>query len=220
MPSPSKALPIVLASALLLAACGGKRYGPTHIVDAGPFEKGAVKKIAFLGGDTMAPDVQNRIVDALSDRYTRVASAGSVYRRAAVLVRLGAVHVPPPDPRRYRRDAELFGDADPKFAQEVKEKLGVDAFYVVWVVEWTPGPLRASGLAAQAQGETEMVDVKREVVAQIFEAGTGKELWHTHWERPPEHAAVRLVPAAEVEKSAELAVQEATEEVWVAFWIG
>ena len=217
MPRALKTVPLIL---LLLSACAGKRYGPTRIVDAGAFQNGQVKTMAFLGGDTMSPDVENMVVDALSDRYTQVTSLGSVYRRQAVLVRLGAVHLPAPDPKRYRREGATFGDADPAFAAEIKKKLGVDAFYVVWIVDWTDGPVRSSGPDPAARGKQESLDVHREIVAEIFQAGTGKELWHTHWEHNMFAAPVRAGTAAEVKKQLEEALKEAVEAVWVAFWIG
>lgn len=192
MPRAPALVPLILAAALALPGCAAKKFGPTRVVDPGAFEKGRIRKIAFLGGDTLFPDVQNRIVDGLAEHYGAVAAEGSVYRRAAVLVRLGAVHLVAPAQRKVRAEGALYGNADPAFAAQIRDKLGVDAFYVVWVLEWPLGTSESG----------------REVVAQIFDAKDGRELWHTRWSRPPEKAD----PNKEI--------LDAVEEIWVAFWIG
>ena len=76
------------------------------------------------------------------------------------------------------------------------------------------------GPGSQGEKERETTDIRREVVAQIFQAGTGKELWHTHWQRTILGAPVRLVTAQQAAKEASAALLEAIEEIWIAFWIG
>jgi len=206
--------------ALLTLGCPHKRYGPTRVVAPEAFEKGGVRSMAFVGGDTLYPDIQNRILDALAVRFAAVAKSGSVYRREAVLVQLGGVRLPAPDLHKVRAEAAAWGDADLALAKQMHEKVGAAAFFVVWVVEWSGEPLRPQGPVKGAPAQEDVVDVRKEVVAALFEAGTGRELWHTWWTQSADKVRVRVLPEAEYRKALDMEVQEVIEDLWVRFWIG
>jgi hypothetical protein len=209
-----------LVCVIVWAGCASKHFGPTHIVDPAAFEKGRIQHMALIGGDTLYPDVENEIVDTLSGKFANVAKLGAVYRRQAVLVQLGSVHLPPPDARRVRAQAQTFGDADPALAREMREKVGADAFFVVWVTDWSGSPVKSWGLSPASASEKEYSEVHRQVVVEVFEAGTGRELWHTLWESSRYRVEVKLVAEDAYREVREKEIQQAIEDIWVRFWIG
>lgn len=208
-----------VSAALFLAACASSPGGPTRVVEPSAFAGEGIRRIAFIGGDTMAPDIQNRIVDALAAKFGQVTKLGSVYRREAVLVKLGSVSLKPPSTRRIEKDAPRFGDCDPGLAAEMRDKLQVDAFYAVWVTDWSGNAVKSSGLAAAAQPERERNDIRREVVAVICRAGDGRELWHSRWVKERVGVEVRLVTEDAFQRTLAAEVEEAVEDLWFSFWL-